>query len=294
MLMLVARLVFALVALTGCQVAFGLDSLDAPAKLACGPYAAATPVAFDPALAGAHDLSVVEDGMHGAVVIDSDNLSRTVPVALDAAGTTWIPDPGAGTNGLSTLRGHRIAIDRIIATDTSKGNVEVDVYMLSGTLWGAVAPVVDGDAAFELYAGTERDQLTGSTATYRRVTLVKRHTSVANRSQIVVTNLDLASDPTSFHEDLNRTALLNSQTDVQPTHAEMTGDRRTIVYAAAASGEKSDLFVTTFDDSQTAWPPGERIAELDTAGAEDEPWVNADCSRIWFRRDGVVYQAQAQ
>ena len=33
---------------------------------------------------------------------------------------------------------------------------------------------------------------------------------------------------------------------------------------------------------------------VNTGGAEDEPWINADCSRIWFRRDGVVYQAQAQ
>lgn len=292
MLTLVARLLFTLVALGGCQVVFGLDQVQPPPKLACGPYAKPTPVMFDPTLVGAHDLSVLDDEMHGAVVIDADNLSRTVPVALDTTGT-WIPEVGIATGGLSTLRGHRTAVDRILATDTSKGNAQIDVYTLSGAAWSAISPTVDGDSNYELYAGNERDVVSGTVQVYRRVTLVKRRTST-NRSQIVVTNLDMAVDSTSFHEDVNRTALLNAQTDIQPTHAEMTDDRRTIVYAAAATGETSDVFVTTFDDAQMAWPAGERIGTLNTSGIEDEPWINADCSRIWFRRDGVVYQAQAQ
>jgi hypothetical protein len=291
MLALVARLLFMLAPLCGCQVAFGLDHVD-DTTLACGPYAKPVPVMFDESLATAHDLSVLDDGIHGAVVTDFDNLSSMQPVMLDSGGT-WVPDLATGSTGLTTLRGHRVALDRILATDTSKANHEVDVYTLTGTMWAAITPIVDADPSYELYAGNERDVLTGTVMSYRRVTLVKRHTA-ANHSQIVVTNLDMAVDPTSFHEDLPRTALLNSQTDVQPTHAEMTDDRKTIVYAAAATGEQSDLFVTTFDDTQLAWPPGQRIGSLDTSGAEDEPWINADCSRIWFRRDGVVYQAEAQ
>jgi hypothetical protein len=292
MLPLVVRHLSALVALSGCQVVFGIDPVEAPPKLACGPYAKPLEVAFDASLAGAHDLSVLDDEMHGAVVVDADNLSKTVPVVLDGAGT-WIPDASVTATGLDTLRGHRIAPDRVLATDTSKGNTQIDVYANTGTLWAAMTPVVDGDTSFELYAGNERDVISSGATTYRRVTMVKRRTTTSH-SQVVVTNFDIAVDSTSFHEDPSRTALLNSVADIQPTHAEMTDDRRTIVYAATAIGEQPDLFVTTFDDTQQAWPPGERISTLNTTGAEDEPWINADCSRIWFRRDGVVYQAQAQ
>lgn len=294
MLLAVARLLFALVALGGCTLVFNVEPLPGPGKLACGPYGAPTPVAFSAALmtAGAHDLSVTGDGTLGAVVVDVDNVPSTRPVMLDGS-QTWIDDPAGFASTLTGTRGHRVASDTMLLTSAANSHHEVDTYKLAATGWAQIAPIVDSDPGFELYAGNESDNLQGTTVTYRRVLLVKRRTTTPH-SLVVVTNFELATDPTSFHEDLNRTAPLDAATDLQPTHAVITADRKTIVYAATASGANSDLFVSTFDVDQNAWLVGDRLASLDTDGAEDEPWVNGDCSRIWFRRDGVVYEAQAQ
>lgn len=294
MLAIVARLLFTLVALGGCTLVFNVEPIPGPGKLACGPYGTPQPVAFSSALQGlgAHDLSVTADGMAGAVVVDVDNTSSTIPVMLDPS-QTWVEDTSAGPTSLMGLRGHRVAADTILATSSTAGNHEVDTYKLASGAWSAMAPIVDSDPSFELYAGNEGDVLSGTTVVYRRVVLVKRRVTTPH-SLVIVTNFELATDPTSFHEDVNRTFPLDAATGMEPTHAAITADRRTLVYAATPNGAKSELFVSTFDDTQSAWLAGDRITSLDTAGAEDEPWVNGDCSRIWFRRDGVVYQAQAQ
>jgi hypothetical protein len=292
MLCVVVRLLYVLAALGGCNVVLGLDHVDAVSQ-ACGPYGEAVPVALSPLLgSGAHDLSVADDGISGAVVTDVDATSLTHPVTLDDTTMTWGPDTSVSTNVLDTVRGHRITADTILATPPGYG--EVDVYQRFASGWAATGMNIDHDQNFEFYAGTERDVYdTMGNLVDRTVTLVKRRTMSLARSQIVVTSSD-ARDINTFAEELSRTAPLNAQTGLQPTHAVMTDDRRTIVYAATLDNGTSSVFETTFDETTQAWQPGTAVVGVDKTGAEDEPWINADCSRIWFRRNGVVYQADKQ
>jgi hypothetical protein len=274
---------------SGCDYVVGIDELGSASPSACGPYGVPVPVVFDAALAGAHDFSVADDGLSGAVVIDSDNIPSTKPIT--PGGTLgWALDPAfTGSSTLDRLRGHRIEAGRVLATSIDTSHHQVDEYTFQGIAWQGA--LLLSDSNFELYAGNARDDDAGSAT---RLVAVRRRTTSAH-NEIAIFNRDLATDPTgAYHEDPDSPRTLNQVSTQQPTHAVLTADRRTIVYASSLGSNEPDLYVTTYDDALPGWGPGEPIRSLNTAGAEDEPWVNGDCSRIWFRRDGVVYEAEAQ
>jgi hypothetical protein len=275
-----------LVAMSGCDLVIGIDELAPAAPSACGPYGPPTPVAFDATLAGAHDLSVTDDGMFGAVVTDADNIASTRPIVADGLGG-WTIDPAFADPTLDRVRGHRIAQGEIVATSVDLSYHEVASFAWFAPVWQALPLLRDNN--FELYAGNARDD-----GDARRLVAVRRRTTSAH-NEIAVFDRNVSLDPTgAYHEDPDGPRVLNSVSSVQPTHAVLTADGRTIVYAASIDAGEPDLYVTTYDDALPGWAPGQAITSLDTRGAEDEPWVNGDCSRIWFRRDGVVYQADAQ
>jgi hypothetical protein len=278
-----------LVVASGCDLVVGFDKLDPAPASACGPYGDPVAVAFDPSLAGAHDFSVTEDGMAGAIVIDDDNISSTKPIKPDGNGG-WTTD--LAFTGMATLdrtRGHRIATGTVLATSADASHHEIDEYAFQGTAWQARLLISDNN--FELYAGNARTDDSGNAT---RLVAVRRRTTSAH-NEIAVFNKNLATDPTgAYHEDADSPRMLNAVSTLQPTHAVLTADRRTIVYAATIDDGEPDLYVTSYDDALPGWGPGQAISSLNTTGSEDEPWVNGDCSRIWFRRDGVVYAADAQ
>jgi hypothetical protein len=87
---------------------------------------------------------------------------------------------------------------------------------------------------------------------------------------------------------------LNAVAELLPTGAALTGDHEILVYSARLYGStESHLFATAFSIMKGEFSVGAAIGDLYRPGySDDQPWINADCSQIWFRRDNLTWTAQ--
>jgi hypothetical protein len=284
-----------LILASGCDAVFSLDPLVPYPPSLCGPYAEATPVMFSPELVAkqAHDLSVSSPGV-GAVVTEDGFVHHVVPVTFDAGSQTWMR---AGMEILR-YRGHRTADDTVYGESIDDATTVVE-YKLNAGVWNAQSPTVATDPCFNYTIGNEYDVVDPVNGLQlQRATLVKAASGNVGcdvgKDQLVITNRTPPFSPSRlWREDPPRTMPLNDNPAVAPSQAVMTQDLRTIVYAGKHDSEY-DLYVTTLDKDMNNFATGQIIDSVSLPGAvEDEPWIDADCTTIWFRRDGVTMTASA-
>jgi WD40-like Beta Propeller Repeat len=70
----------------------------------------------------------------------------------------------------------------------------------------------------------------------------------------------------------------------------LSQDRLSLYFDSARSGN-SDLFVATRATTSDSFGTPVPLTELNTSGAETDPWVSADQRHIFFVRDGALYEA---
>ena len=279
-------------ALGGCDLVLGTQAFD-PFDALCGPYGVPAQVQFDSALGQPTDFSVAADSMHGLVTATYNGITGPTPILFD--GTTWVVDVprNVGAIRLATALsgGHMGTTGDVygwLDHDKSPDPPIVVQYVFT-TSWSAVVPNVDRSTILDLTTGNEVESDAGNGAKTRYVVELRHDFAGSLPAKLEILAASPAAPdtfaPTGFTDPINGIA------GIAPTGGVLTGDHEIFVYSAKLGAVESHLFETPF--SKFEFAAGSPIALLGVAGkADDQPWINGDCSQIWFRRDGVTWTAQ--
>jgi hypothetical protein len=287
-----------LVALSGCDYTFQLDHIEQQ-PAACGPYRDVREVAIV-GVDEPHHFSISADGQL-AFVMGRDTSGRKRPIALAWNGTAWEPhasfQAGLDTTG---IEGFRLApAEEIPQSDQYTGPVQpaanawivnqnrhqVTRYYWTGSTWtqdSLQLPILDPE--YDTRAGNVV-LVRGSTPAerVRHTVLSKIAVELGTTNQIVIAS----NAPPMFNliPKTDRTRPLNEDAidhDVSLGDAVLTDDLAKLVYVAVSGGQ-ADLYASAQSPVRD-FASGGVLAELATADDEVEPWIDATCSKLYFRR----------
>jgi hypothetical protein len=291
----VLRAAVALVLLGGCDIVLGLDQVTT-ASAPCGPYRTITPVPIQGVTAPTH-FSITPDGTM-AMVVGKNAAGRVQPIVLAFDGTSWLPADAAHQTGLDALVGAHLAPPEKLPGGNGDYSTEpispaligwygtplqISRYYYAGTTWSydnAVAIYLDSD--FDARPGNVIVSPNGDDPTLpiRHVPVTERPVQAGNADQIVITGSALPS----YH-------LLAAPARTQPLdqhglsfdQAVLTDDQRILVYSARTAPATFEIYASAKDG--TAFDAGGAIASINTPdGDEVEPWIDATCEKLYFRR----------
>jgi hypothetical protein len=290
----VVRHVVAMLALAGCDLVFGTKYLD-PESALCGPFGVPELVVFDPVLGAPTDLSVAADGVHGLVYAMYNTTLGPTPVVFDAAHQWWTPDTAryaSGALAMLKLKGGHIGATGISVFAWIDHNEQAipALYELHYTAtWSPFVPDVADSSPFDLFSGQEVETDAGSNTSYRYLVEIFEPTLTVTPHKIEILAASPADPhafkPSGFVEPLNR------ETSIDVISGALTADHQILVYAASQAGRNEyQLYVTQLVHNE--FQVGAPIPSLLVPGkTTDQPWLDPDCSTIWFRRDRVTWVA---
>ena len=289
------RGVCVLALLGGCDVVFSLDHVPL-VKAPCGPYTTLTPLTITGVTNPTH-FSITPDGTLAMVVgKDAQNVVR--PILLTGSGTTWAPDPMRQT-GLAQMVGAHLAPQEKLPDGTggySKDPVSPAVMAWIGHplqvvryFYSPTAQTWTNDIGVGSVSDPDYDVMPGNavvapngtdpTLPNRHIPVTEHTTSTANTDQILLTANSLPSY--SLVASPTRTQLLNEsgQTFDQ---AVLTDDQQTLVYSAKSAGS-FEIFASA---KGTGFDVGDTVqGAVDTPDHDElEPWIDATCAKLYFRR----------
>lgn len=286
------RIALVLLALGGCDVVFSINKVNPPPP-ACGPYASVTEVPIT-GVTEPRGFSISADGQL-ALVTGKDPNGVTRPIPLRWNGAAWEPDPSMQGNLMSGMKGAILAPSEP-TPDTrndytgpvaptmllSSGQpLAVARYYLSNGTWTM-------DTNQQPFTEPSYDVLPGN------VVLVAGSDPFDRVRHTVLTfaALDPSMDPNEIQISANSppsfTLLLKNRTDgINATRLEfdravMTEDKSKLVFSAK-SGAQYDLLASAQDEVRNFQTAG-FLADLNTDDDELEPWIDAMCSKLYFRR----------
>ena len=287
-----------LVALSGCDYVFQLEHIDV-VEAPCGPYGNVRPVMVT-GVGEPRQFSISEDEQL-AVVVGLDAQQRLRPIPLQFNGDAWEPhlDYQAGLDSRG-IQGARLAPfeETPDASGAYLGPVQpamnvwvvntnrhqVVRYFWSGTTWTPDSnqlPLFDGD--YDTHAGNVIVVRNGSNVhRVRHTVIAKLAAEQGVPNQIVLHANSLPSYSLLPKPDRTQALNVESIATVALTDAALTENQATLVYSGVSGGQ-SDIYATT-QSALREFAPGGLIADINTADDEVEPWINATCSKLYFRR----------
>jgi hypothetical protein len=278
-------------AVSGCDVVLGTDYFD-PVPPLCGPYGPASPVQYDPAIGNPTDFSVAGDGMHGLVSATYNNVTGATPIMLGTDGI-WLPDVaklGGNTLAKAVTGGHMGTTGDVFAwLDHSKNlGFPIIVRYVFTTVWSPIVPNVAESNLDDLIPGNEVESDAGFNAVTRYVVELSQAIDGGAPGTLTILVAAPASDVFKASDFANA---INDVEAISPTGAALTADHGILVYSAKVGTTEGHLFESSFTKSK--FGPGHGIESLYMPGkADDQPWINNDCTQIWFRRDGLTWTAR--
>lgn len=284
------RSVVLLVLLSGCHLVFGLDGTEGGGV--CGPFGEPEPLAFDPQLVDPTGFSVDKSGRRGMVFAryDAGTPRLTRPHVIMNAGGTWMPDPANDQGAIDALSGGRMMAGGTVFGWIDGGSPRLDEY-LPGPPWSPNSlQIVDYEPTYQKRTGN----------------LIEPTIGGANVRLLVVTAENASGEttihirrflPTATDNFWVKTGLLDdiNSESVMPSSGVLTENGDRLVYAAKIGDDPvSHLYASKVRVDDT-FGLGER---LDIPGTTDEvdvtePWINDDCTVIYFNRDGMIVSARA-
>jgi hypothetical protein len=279
----------------GCNIVLGLDTVPVE-KQPCGPYTTLTPIAITGVTNPTH-FSITSDGTL-AMVVGKDAQGIVRPVLLIGGGTAWSPDP-MRQGGLSALAGAHLAPQEKLPD--GNGGYSLDPVSPALLAWlghplqasryyySPTARTWANDVAVGSFADPDFDVIPGNavvtgngsdtTLPNRHVPLTEHTTSTANTDEVLLTANNLPSY--SLVASPTRTQPLDAN-GLQFDQAVLTDDQQTLVYAAKNAGS-FDIFASAKD---TSFDVGGAVGGMiDTPDHDEvEPWIDATCSKLYFRR----------
>jgi hypothetical protein len=306
----VVRLVLVLLVASGCDLVFSVNHVE-PQEGACGPFLSVKPVTIS-GVTEPRGFSINADETL-ALVTGKDASDQTRPIVLMKVGEEWQPDPMMQT-GLSpgqkaatlapsepvpvgfTYPGDVLRPAMLLSTIPPGGSkAQLGRYFWSGTTWAADTNQPEFSlSGYDVYGGNVWTRVGATNPDVDRV----RHTVLwmvtqdpsEGPNKIAIT----ANTPPSFTlEDKARTVGFNSL-GKRIGQAVMTEDRAKLVYSAL-SGTASDIFAVEQDTESRTFDEGGGLVGgmVNTDDNEVEPWINADCSKMYFRRVPAVTPNEA-
>jgi hypothetical protein len=304
-----------LIALSGCDSIFSLDHIDLPSA-PCGPYRSVQPLPITGVLEP-QQFSITADEQL-AMVMGLDSQMRRRPFALAWNGEAWEPH-GDYQKALDNrgIEGARLAPFEETPTGQgytgipeqpamnawilNTGRQQVDRYFWTTNGW-----TLDANQG-SLFDGPDFDVHAGNVVVVKNTTNVERvrHTVVTKiaveqgyTNQVLLYANNLPNYTLTAKE---RTDPLNEQAaaiDLALGDAVLTENQATLVYAGVSGGQ-SDIYASA-QSPVREFALGGLITSVETGDDEVEPWINATCSKLYFRRipagspndPGQIYVAQ--
>lgn len=283
--------------LSGCDVVLGLDIITEPPV--CGPYGEPVEVVFDARLQNPYDFSIDATGVRGMVNArrtNAANMTWTGPHAIvpDANGV-WVPDDArdrpnldslSGAHMVTTLAGNAQAIGWIEKPRTPA----IFEYQFQTTAWSMVPGFVDPFIAESTRAGNVVEIRAGALS-QKWAVLIEISQMLGEPNNLRINQLDPQS---SWQLTSQATPLEQSPLEINPNGGVLTADREKLVYSARlGTNEHSEVFASARDRGK--YDPGVKVRIEGVDGNADltEPWVNADCSTLYFRRANATWMATA-
>lgn len=291
------RAVVVLALVGGCDYVLSINTVPA-VEAPCGPYHTMTPVPISGVTAPTH-FSVTPDASL-AMVVGKDAIGVVRPILLAFDGTSWAPDPTRQT-GLSDLVGAHIAPPEG-QPDLTNGYTMQPVspaligwlahplqvvryyYSTKNATWAADNAVgsysdrdydvMPGNVVITLNAGTDQP--------IRHVPVAQHEMTAANPDQILLTVNSLPDyDLVAI---ASRTQPLNMRM-LQFDQAVITDDQQRLVYAARTDAGSFDIYASA---RESTFDAGGMIAGINTPDHDElEPWIDATCSKLYFRQVAV-------
>lgn len=299
------RPILLLAALGGCNVVVALDEVAAPAPT-CGPYGPAEVVAFDPSIAPLRDFSVDGTGT-AAMVFAQVSGGPSQWVALADAGGVWVQDVARTIPVGAPYMSVHLGVSKNDAFVAYQGGTGVQVTRFGFTTGWApnVAQFYTQDPRFDWMPGSEID-LGVDRNRYVSLVGVAREELVDNVGTLAYAlpnnswqtwSEDLGNDHSRLH-DFNA----GVPGGLQPIGMVFANAGLTMVVDGRQGGLAGPADLYTLSRLQRSDDFARTAAQIDgvnTALDELDPWVNADCSTIWFRRKdpsrtadpGMIYVA---
>ncbi|MBA3453640.1 MAG: hypothetical protein H0T42_11160 [Deltaproteobacteria bacterium] len=290
------RWVVLLPLLVACDLALGLDSRVR--NVVCGPYAEPTLVPFHDELVDAKDFSVDSSGLRGMIHAKfTGTQTRTGVHTIKFVDPVWRLDPERDNGILPNLDGAHISESNMaVGWVTRKSLVQPSMHEYTFSTvstppqWGGGGGfAIDTVQADTSIAGNVVELPFGGSM-IRFVVSVR--VPEAGTSSIRIFQL-VPGKPT--WELTGRADLLQFANEkLNPNGVVTTADHSKLVYSATlGTSTISRLFSTRSVDQRFDHGP-----ELIIDGVEDEedlrePWINADCSVLYFRRGDATWMATA-
>jgi hypothetical protein len=291
-------LVAVLLAAGGCDRAFGL--VRDPTTMICGPYGVPEPVAFSEALlaAGVRDFSVDATGQLGMVWANLG--SGTIgawrgphAIKLDGNGV-WVQDLARDQQVLNSLDGAHIQFDGSMAigwTDVPRGATLREYTFVDGPMkWAQGAEQIENVLTVSAHVGNTIATEDGILRHLVEI-LIPDRAPFENTVQIYE---KFGGMPWALTPQGNLLRTAKPPLNINGAVLTMAHDR--MVYTANAGNEKVDgeLVYRIYAGQRTRdqYEPG---GEIDIDGIDSpfgfsEPWIDADCSTLYYRQDDVTWK----
>lgn len=257
------------------------DAAPVPDATVLGPWSTPTPIVLSPANATDDDPSLTGDRLELYI-----NTSRSggpdIYVATRAATTEpWgtperVPLVSSAQNE-ATPEVSSDGLTLYFASDRPGGAGDLDIWVSTRTArteaWGAPTVVAElSSAVHDACPATSASQLQLVMTSFRKPPLTWSDIYVSTRTA-----------PTMAWGTPVELDAINTPADDRSPF--LTADARSLYLDRTVSGASSDLFVATRPSATAAFPAAVPISELNTSGAEEDPWVSPDGRHIVFWSD---------
>jgi len=287
-----------LIALGGCDLALGLTRDDLPPV--CGPFARPSEVVFDTStLSEVRDFSVDPTGVFGMVYANASIATGAWrgPHAVKLAGTVWTQDLARDKAILSSFDGgHVISGTEAIAwIDSARSNVMVNLLTFAGMAWSQNATdVVDPMPSGDSHIGNVITLPGGAGTTIRFAPEIAINPDPSAVNEIRILQRTPASK--TWAPTMEPRYLTAAKQPINPSAGVLTADHEILVYTGKIAAQRNNrMFASRRDHSEDAYFPGVEVIidGVPTASDLTEPWINADCSQLYFRRGDITYVTEA-
>lgn len=252
---------------------------------------------FHPALVDVRDLSVEPDGMRGMVYANLGNPPtgawRGPHAVMKDANGVWVQDTVRDRPVLNSFDGaHVTRTGGAIAWIDMPRGVMVNLLSFS-TAWGQEAEVIETQTDRDVHIGNVIDLAVGPGLQQRFAVEIRPPIGEIATGEIRI----IQRVPTSS------TWMLTAQADPLNTTTPpldvnggvMTADHEILLYTARVGSQKMSRAFATRRERDRYNPGVELIIDgVESDSGITEPWINADCTQLYFRNQDKTWVTTAE
>jgi hypothetical protein len=286
----VSRRLLLLLALGGCDRVFGLDR-EVPPPV-CGPFGPPEEVTFASQLGDAHDLSVEPGGQRGMVFASAGGWIGAHAVKPGQDPNSWDLDPARDRDNLRSVNSAHVTSDGaamgwLLGT---RGHM-ISMLTFSATMWSASTETIEQPLDSDATIGNVIVLPAGSVLKLKVATQIVRVTEDAPGALVI-----LERNPTGTTWSATQQALPFSmaKTPYDFDGAVLTADHERLVYTARIGNDKKPRAFATRRSNDRFAPGVELIIDgVDPDSGITEPWIDEDCTELYFRNDDRTWVTTA-